>query len=60
MVDDDGIAHRRSISLGARSVSEVQVVGGLEVGERVVKFDNVSITTYTITVRNKVDADAAA
>ena len=29
----------------------------VKTGERVVKFDNVSITTYTITVRNKVDPE---
>lgn len=28
----------------------------VSVGERVVRFDNVSITTYTITIRNKVAA----
>jgi len=28
----------------------------VSVGERVIKFDNVSITTYTITIRNKVAA----
>lgn len=32
----DGVARRRSIEIGARSLSEVEVMAGLEVGERVV------------------------
>lgn len=36
VLGDDGIAHRRSIEIGARSLSEVEVAMGLEAGETVV------------------------
>ncbi len=36
VLNDDGIAYRRSIEIGARSLSEVEVAVGLEVGETVV------------------------
>lgn len=36
VLGDDGIAHRRSIEIGARSLSEVEVAIGLEAGETVV------------------------
>ena len=35
VLGDDGMAHRRPIVLGARSVSDVEVVSGLEEGETV-------------------------
>ena len=36
VLGDDGIAYRRSIEIGARSLSEVEVAVGLEAGENVV------------------------
>jgi HlyD family secretion protein len=36
VLGDDGMARRRSIELGARSVSDVEVISGLQEGERVV------------------------
>lgn len=36
VLGDDGVARRRSIEIGARSLSEVEVMAGLEMGERVV------------------------
>jgi HlyD family secretion protein len=36
VLDRDGLAHRRSIAIGARSLSSVQVESGLEEGESVV------------------------
>jgi len=36
VLGDDGIARRRSIEIGARSLSEVEVATGLDVGETVV------------------------
>jgi HlyD family secretion protein len=36
VLGDDGIARRRSIEIGARSLSEVEVAAGLDVGETVV------------------------
>lgn len=36
VLDDDNVAHRRSIEIGARSLAAVEVVGGLQEGERVV------------------------
>ncbi len=36
VLDDDSVAHRRSIEIGARSLAAVEVVGGLEEGELVV------------------------
>jgi HlyD family secretion protein len=36
VLDDDNVAHRRSIEIGARSLAAVEVVGGLEEGELVV------------------------
>jgi HlyD family secretion protein len=36
VLDDNGMAHRRSINLGARSLSEVEIASGLEAGDRVV------------------------
>ena len=33
---ENGIAERRSVRLGARSVGEVEVVSGLREGERVI------------------------
>lgn len=36
VLDGDGLAHRRSISIGARSLAEVQVESGLTEGETVV------------------------
>jgi HlyD family secretion protein len=35
VLGDDGMAHRRSIVLGARSVSDVEVISGLQEGETV-------------------------
>jgi HlyD family secretion protein len=35
VLGNDGMAHRRPIVLGARSVSDVEVVSGLEEGETV-------------------------
>ena len=39
MVVEDGLAVLRPIELGALSVSEVEIVGGLEVGEEIVLSD---------------------
>jgi len=36
VLGDDGVARRRSIEIGARSLSEVEVMAGLEAGENVV------------------------
>jgi len=36
VLDDDSVAHRRSIEIGARSLAAVEVVGGLDEGELVV------------------------
>ena len=36
VLDNDSVAHRRSIEIGARSLAAVEVVGGLEEGELVV------------------------
>jgi HlyD family secretion protein len=36
VLGDDGMAHRRSIVLGARSIGDVEVVSGLQEGETVV------------------------
>jgi HlyD family secretion protein len=36
VLDDDNVAHRRSIEIGARSLAAVEVVGGLDEGELVV------------------------
>jgi len=36
VLGDDGVARRRSIEIGARSLSEVEVMAGLEPGEKVV------------------------
>ena len=36
VLGDDGFAHRRSISIGARSLSKVEVASGLEAGETIV------------------------
>jgi HlyD family secretion protein len=36
VLDADGLAHRRAIRLGARSVGEVEVIQGLAEGERVI------------------------
>jgi len=36
VLSEDGLAHRRSIRLGARSAGEVEVLDGLAVGERVI------------------------
>ena len=36
VLDDNNVAHRRSIEIGARSLAAVEVVGGLEEGELVV------------------------
>ena len=36
VLDKDGLAQRRSIDIGARSLAAVEILGGLEEGERVV------------------------
>ena len=36
VLDDDNVAHRRSIQIGARSLSAVEIVNGLDEGETVV------------------------
>ena len=36
VLGDDGLAYRRAVQLGARSVGEVEVLGGLAEGERVI------------------------
>lgn len=36
VIDKDGLASRRSIDIGARSLAAVEILGGLEEGERVV------------------------
>ena len=36
VLDDDNVAHRRSIEIGARSLAAVEVTGGLQEGELVV------------------------
>jgi len=36
VLDDDNVAHRRSIEIGARSLAAVEIVKGLDEGETVV------------------------
>jgi HlyD family secretion protein len=36
VVGDDGLAHRRAIEIGARSLAAVEIIAGLEPGERIV------------------------
>ncbi len=36
VIDKDGLATRRSIDIGARSLAAVEIVGGLEAGDRVI------------------------
>jgi len=36
VMSEDGMAHKRAITLGGRSISEIEVVSGLEAGETIV------------------------
>jgi HlyD family secretion protein len=46
VLGDDGLAVRREISLGTRSVAEVQVLAGLAEGDRVIISNTADFETY--------------
>ena len=39
VLDEDNVAHRRSIQVGARSLSAVEIVSGLKAGDRIIISD---------------------